>query len=65
MTALIVLLVIFGLFCLGWGVWSWFEAFAAGMSDSPSAAAANTPSNISLYGAIPIGIAALILAIVL
>lgn len=44
MTALIVLLVVFGLLCLGWGVWSWFEAFAADMSDSPSAAAENMPS---------------------
>lgn len=32
------------------GFWLWFMAFAAGMSDSPSAAAEMTPRPIWLFG---------------
>jgi hypothetical protein len=50
MKIILILLVMGGVASLLGALWSWFAAFAAGMSDSPSAAADMAPGPFALFG---------------
>jgi len=57
-----IFLVLAGVASLLGGAWAWFMAFAAGMSDSPSAASEMTPSAVLLFGLPLLGVALFVAA---